>query len=178
MADICLVPQVYNAERYVISHVIPIKVRQYSMSLFVILLTKNRPLCSRLLKHPYREERWSYFKYMSHFFPSCINMKGLRIKTDWSILMFKICFNIYRKHIIIPTILQQYLRCLFNAFSPVFCNPKDKYDPSVVFNVCRFKVDIEKYPTIKRLNQALLEIEAFKVSHPSCQPDTPADLRS
>ncbi|XP_041809696.1 maleylacetoacetate isomerase isoform X2 [Chelmon rostratus] len=47
-----------------------------------------------------------------------------------------------------------------------------------VYNAERFKVDIEQYPTIKRLNQALLEIEAFKVSHPSRQPDTPADLRA
>lgn len=35
-----------------------------------------------------------------------------------------------------------------------------------------------KYPTIKRLNEALLEIEAFQVSHPSRQPDTPDDLRA
>lgn len=42
----------------------------------------------------------------------------------------------------------------------------------------RFKVDLEKYPTIKRLNQTLLKIEAFQVSHPSNQPDTPAELRA
>ncbi|KAM3870869.1 maleylacetoacetate isomerase isoform 2-T2 [Diretmus argenteus] len=47
-----------------------------------------------------------------------------------------------------------------------------------VYNAERFKVDVGQYPTIKRLNQALLEIEAFKVSHPCCQPDTPADLRA
>ncbi|KAM6968834.1 maleylacetoacetate isomerase isoform 2-T2 [Tautogolabrus adspersus] len=47
-----------------------------------------------------------------------------------------------------------------------------------VFNAERFKVDMEQYPTIKRLNQTLLEIDAFKVSHPSNQPDTPADLRA
>lgn len=47
-----------------------------------------------------------------------------------------------------------------------------------VFNVYRFKVDVGKYPTIKRLNEALLEIEAFQVSHPSRQPDTPDDLRA
>ncbi|XP_068194550.1 maleylacetoacetate isomerase isoform X2 [Antennarius striatus] len=45
-----------------------------------------------------------------------------------------------------------------------------------VYNAERFKVDLDQYPTIKRLNQALLDIEAFKVSHPSCQPDTPVDL--
>lgn len=44
--------------------------------------------------------------------------------------------------------------------------------------VCRFKVDMEKFPTIKRLNETLLKMEAFKVSHPSCQPDTPPDLRA
>ncbi|XP_020485763.2 maleylacetoacetate isomerase isoform X2 [Labrus bergylta] len=47
-----------------------------------------------------------------------------------------------------------------------------------VYNAERFKVDMEQYPTIKRLNQTLLEIDAFKVSHPSNQPDTPADLRA
>uniref|UniRef100_A0A3P9CZI7 maleylacetoacetate isomerase n=1 Tax=Maylandia zebra TaxID=106582 RepID=A0A3P9CZI7_9CICH len=47
-----------------------------------------------------------------------------------------------------------------------------------VYNAERFKVDVGKYPTIKRLNEALLEIEAFQVSHPSRQPDTPDDLRA
>ncbi|KAG7466423.1 hypothetical protein MATL_G00164560 [Megalops atlanticus] len=47
-----------------------------------------------------------------------------------------------------------------------------------VYNAERFKVDISHFPTIKRLNETLMEIEAFKVSHPSCQPDTPSDLRS
>ncbi|XP_075964151.1 maleylacetoacetate isomerase isoform X1 [Anarhichas minor] len=45
-----------------------------------------------------------------------------------------------------------------------------------VYNAERFKVDVGQYPTIDRLNQTLLEIEAFKVTNPSCQPDTPADL--
>ncbi|CAJ1073621.1 maleylacetoacetate isomerase isoform X1 [Xyrichtys novacula] len=45
-----------------------------------------------------------------------------------------------------------------------------------VYNAERFKVNMDQYPTIKRLNQTLLEIEAFKVSHPSNQPDTPADM--
>ncbi|XP_041668661.1 maleylacetoacetate isomerase isoform X3 [Cheilinus undulatus] len=47
-----------------------------------------------------------------------------------------------------------------------------------VYNAERFKVDMEQFPTIKRLNQTLLEIDAFKVSHPSSQPDTPDDLRA
>ncbi|CAL1575274.1 unnamed protein product [Knipowitschia caucasica] len=46
-----------------------------------------------------------------------------------------------------------------------------------VYNAERFKVDVELYPTIKRLNETLIEIEAFRTSHPSCQPDTPEDLR-
>ncbi|RXN11326.1 maleylacetoacetate isomerase isoform X2 [Labeo rohita] len=45
-----------------------------------------------------------------------------------------------------------------------------------VFNAERFKVDMSKFPTIRRLNQTLTEIDAFKVSHPSRQPDTPDDL--
>ncbi|XP_012683628.1 maleylacetoacetate isomerase isoform X1 [Clupea harengus] len=47
-----------------------------------------------------------------------------------------------------------------------------------VYNAERFKVDIGQFPTIKRLNQTLLNIEAFKVSHPSCQPDTPAAVQA
>ncbi|XP_008281375.1 maleylacetoacetate isomerase isoform X1 [Stegastes partitus] len=47
-----------------------------------------------------------------------------------------------------------------------------------VYNAERFKVDLEQFPTIKRLNQTLLEMEAFKVSHPSRQPDTPPDLQA
>uniref|UniRef100_A0A8D0FTN0 maleylacetoacetate isomerase n=1 Tax=Strix occidentalis caurina TaxID=311401 RepID=A0A8D0FTN0_STROC len=47
-----------------------------------------------------------------------------------------------------------------------------------LFCFCRFKVDMGPYPTITRINKALLELEAFKVSHPSRQPDTPAELRA
>nr|XP_020446708.1 maleylacetoacetate isomerase isoform X1 [Monopterus albus] len=47
-----------------------------------------------------------------------------------------------------------------------------------VYNAERFKVDVGQYPTIKKINQTLVEIEAFKVSHPSCQPDTPADIHA
>lgn len=64
---------------------------------------------------------------------------------------------------------------------PNLLNFKTSYreaKPFYVFNLYRFKVDVEQYPTIKRLNQTLLEIEAFKVTNPSCQPDTPADLRA
>ncbi|TRY58370.1 hypothetical protein DNTS_034212 [Danionella cerebrum] len=47
-----------------------------------------------------------------------------------------------------------------------------------VYNAERFKVDMSPFPTMRRINQSLCEIEAFKVSHPSCQPDTPDDLRA
>ncbi|XP_034381167.1 maleylacetoacetate isomerase isoform X2 [Cyclopterus lumpus] len=47
-----------------------------------------------------------------------------------------------------------------------------------VYNAERFKVDVGQYPTIKRLNQTLLEIEAFIVTNPSGQPDTPVDQRA
>ncbi|KAM4899392.1 maleylacetoacetate isomerase isoform 3-T3 [Sylvia borin] len=47
-----------------------------------------------------------------------------------------------------------------------------------VANAERFKVDMRPYPIITRINKALLELEAFKISHPSRQPDTPAELRA
>ncbi|XP_030414903.1 maleylacetoacetate isomerase isoform X4 [Gopherus evgoodei] len=47
-----------------------------------------------------------------------------------------------------------------------------------VHNAERFKVDLAPYPTITRINKALLELEAFQVSHPCRQPDTPAELRT
>ena len=42
----------------------------------------------------------------------------------------------------------------------------------------RFKVDLSPYPTISHINKALLALEAFQVSHPCRQPDTPAELRT
>ncbi|XP_063804317.1 maleylacetoacetate isomerase isoform X2 [Pseudophryne corroboree] len=47
-----------------------------------------------------------------------------------------------------------------------------------VFNANRFKVDITPYPTISRINQSLCQLEAFQVSHPGRQPDTPPDFRA
>lgn len=47
-----------------------------------------------------------------------------------------------------------------------------------VYNADRFKVDLSPYPTITRINQALLELEAFKQTHPSRQPDTPPEMRA
>nr|XP_003472372.2 maleylacetoacetate isomerase [Cavia porcellus] len=47
-----------------------------------------------------------------------------------------------------------------------------------VANAERFKVNLNPYPTISRINKTLLALEAFQVSHPSRQPDTPAELRA
>ncbi|KAK1339393.1 hypothetical protein QTO34_020076 [Cnephaeus nilssonii] len=47
-----------------------------------------------------------------------------------------------------------------------------------VANAERYKVDLTPYPTINRINKALLALEAFQVSHPCRQPDTPPELRA
>lgn len=41
--------------------------------------------------------------------------------------------------------------------------------------MCRFKVNMEAYPTIERINAALNELEAVQQSSPSQQPDYPAE---
>uniref|UniRef100_A0A8I5T834 maleylacetoacetate isomerase n=2 Tax=Pongo abelii TaxID=9601 RepID=A0A8I5T834_PONAB len=47
-----------------------------------------------------------------------------------------------------------------------------------VANAERFKVDLTPYPTISSVNKRLLVLEAFQVSHPCRQPDTPTELRA
>ncbi|XP_048218534.1 maleylacetoacetate isomerase isoform X3 [Perognathus longimembris pacificus] len=47
-----------------------------------------------------------------------------------------------------------------------------------VANAERYKVDLTPYPTISHINKTLLALEAFQVSHPSRQPDTPTELRA
>ncbi|XP_024897846.1 maleylacetoacetate isomerase isoform X2 [Pteropus alecto] len=47
-----------------------------------------------------------------------------------------------------------------------------------VANAERFKVDLTLYPTISHINKSLLALEAFQVSHPCRQPDTPPELRA
>lgn len=42
-----------------------------------------------------------------------------------------------------------------------------------LFSAQRFGVDIAKYPTLSRVNEACLKLEAFQKAHPSNQPDTP-----
>ncbi len=40
-----------------------------------------------------------------------------------------------------------------------------------VFNAIRFKTDLNAYPTIVRIYEALEALPAFRNAHPSCQPD-------
>nr|XP_028707553.1 maleylacetoacetate isomerase isoform X1 [Macaca mulatta] len=47
-----------------------------------------------------------------------------------------------------------------------------------VANAERFKVDCTLYPTISSINKRLLVLEAFQVTHPCRQPDTPTELRA
>ncbi|XP_063959063.1 maleylacetoacetate isomerase-like isoform X2 [Lytechinus pictus] len=46
-----------------------------------------------------------------------------------------------------------------------------------VYNALRFNVNMATFPIISRINDGLAELDAFKVSHPSKQPDCPEDLR-
>ncbi|CAN7941603.1 unnamed protein product, partial [Ixodes hexagonus] len=42
-----------------------------------------------------------------------------------------------------------------------------------VNNAKRLRVDMTPYPTIVRVNTALVQLPAFKIAHPSRQPDVP-----
>lgn len=78
----------------------------------------------------------------------------------------------------------------FNALEKILQSTAGKYcvgDEVSMADVClvpqvanaeRFKVDLSPYPTISHINKALLALEAFQVSHPCRQPDTPAELRT
>ncbi len=46
-----------------------------------------------------------------------------------------------------------------------------------VYNARRFKLDMDDYPTLKRVAEACESLAAFQSAHPSCQPDTPEELR-
>ncbi|XP_028840218.1 maleylacetoacetate isomerase isoform X2 [Denticeps clupeoides] len=83
---------------------------------------------------------------------------------------------------------QHFIQRGFEALEPILVQTAGKYcvgnEISMadlclvpqVYNAERFKVDVTQFPTIKRLNETLLQHEAFKTSHPSCQPDTPDDM--
>lgn len=47
-----------------------------------------------------------------------------------------------------------------------------------VYNAGRFGVNMTNFPIISRINTALSNLEAFKIAHPSQQPDCPDDMRS
>ena len=47
-----------------------------------------------------------------------------------------------------------------------------------MFSFYRFKVDMSQFPVISRIHESLSGLEAFKVAHPSQQPDCPEDLRN
>jgi len=46
-----------------------------------------------------------------------------------------------------------------------------------VYNANRFKVDMSAFPTITRVHEALITLDAFKAAHPSNQPDCPEDAK-
>ncbi|XP_077319736.1 maleylacetoacetate isomerase isoform X1 [Lithobates pipiens] len=85
---------------------------------------------------------------------------------------------------------QHFIRCGFQALEQLLQETAGRYcvgDEVTMADLClvpqvanadRFKVDMAPYPTISRINQSLMELEAFQVSHPSRQPDTPPELRA
>ncbi|XP_006884711.1 PREDICTED: maleylacetoacetate isomerase isoform X1 [Elephantulus edwardii] len=78
----------------------------------------------------------------------------------------------------------------FNALEKILQNTAGKYcvgDEISMADLClvpqvanaeRFKVDLTPYVTINRINKTLLALEAFQVTHPCRQPDTPPELRA
>ncbi|XP_072895566.1 maleylacetoacetate isomerase isoform X4 [Hemitrygon akajei] len=72
----------------------------------------------------------------------------------------------------------QALECLLQQVSGRYCvgdevTMADLCLVPQVYNAVRYKVDMAPFPTISKINKSLLELEPFKVSHPSCQPDSP-----
>lgn len=47
-----------------------------------------------------------------------------------------------------------------------------------IFSSLRFKVDISKYPTLSKINDNCLKLEAFQKAHPGKQIDTPPEART
>ena len=43
-----------------------------------------------------------------------------------------------------------------------------------LYNARRFGVDLEPFPTLRRVEKACIELPAFKAAHPDRQPDAPA----
>ena len=44
-----------------------------------------------------------------------------------------------------------------------------------VYNAVRFKMDMDKYPILKKINENCLSLPAFIKAHPDNQPDSPKD---
>ena len=42
-----------------------------------------------------------------------------------------------------------------------------------LYNARRFGVDLERYPTLRRVEETCLALEAFQRAHPDAQPDAP-----
>lgn len=47
-----------------------------------------------------------------------------------------------------------------------------------LYNAQRQNMDLNKYPTLKRLSDDYSQLEWVQRAHPNCQPDTPLELRS
>lgn len=47
-----------------------------------------------------------------------------------------------------------------------------------LFTCARFKIDISKYPTLVKINNNCLKLEAFQKAHPFVQIDTPEEFRT
>lgn len=48
----------------------------------------------------------------------------------------------------------------------------------LLFTAQRFKVPLEKFPTLIKIESECLKLESFKKAHPFCQPDTPPELKN
>jgi maleylacetoacetate isomerase/maleylpyruvate isomerase len=53
----------------------------------------------------------------------------------------------------------------------------DVYLAPQILTCQRFKVSLEKYPTVARVNENCLKLEAFQKAHPFVQIDTPEEFR-
>lgn len=53
----------------------------------------------------------------------------------------------------------------------------DVYLVPQLFNARRFKVDLNPYPTLMRIDEACTKLDCFKMAHPHRQVDTPDELR-
>ncbi|CAN8016771.1 unnamed protein product [Ixodes persulcatus] len=47
----------------------------------------------------------------------------------------------------------------------------------MVYQAKRLGVDMAPYPVVEKLNRSLEELPSFRLGHPRCQPDTPANMR-